>query len=109
MSFQIFGAATFRTIIDRTIELAEMAERRLRQSARWEILSPAQMAVVAFRHVGDDAVNSRLAAELKAGGYAFLSTTTLRGRVALRLCTINPRTTAKDILETIDGLERLIA
>jgi glutamate/tyrosine decarboxylase-like PLP-dependent enzyme len=109
MSLQVFGAATFRSAIDRGFELAEIAEGRLRQSARWEILSPAQMAIVAFRHAGDDAMNTRLAAELKSDGYAFLSTTTLGGRTALRLCTINPRTTAEDVLGTIDRLERLVA
>jgi hypothetical protein len=64
--------------------------------------------VVAFRHEGDDALNARLAAGLKTGGYAFMSTTSLRGKTALRLCTINPRTTAEDVLGTIDGLERLV-
>ena len=108
ISFQVFGAAAFRSAIDRGFELAEMADERLRESGRWEILSPAQMAIVAFRHVGDDALNSRLAADLKTSGYAFLSTTTLRGRTALRLCTINPRTTAEDVRGTIDRLERLM-
>jgi aromatic-L-amino-acid/L-tryptophan decarboxylase len=105
LSFQIFGAAAIRSAIDRGFEVAEIAERRLRESPRWEILSPAQMAIVAFRHVGDDALNNRLAAELKASGYAFLSTTTLRGKTALRLCTINPRTTEQDVLGTIERLE----
>jgi aromatic-L-amino-acid decarboxylase len=94
-----------RSAIDRGFELAEIAERRLRESPRWEVLSPAQMAIVAFRHAGDDALNNRLAAELKASGYAFLSTTTLRGKTALRLCTINPRTTEEDVLGTIERLE----
>jgi aromatic-L-amino-acid decarboxylase len=105
ISFQIFGAAAMRSAIDRGFELAEIAERRLRESPRWEVLSPAQMAIVAFRHAGDDALNNRLAAELKASGYAFLSTTTLRGKTALRLCTINPRTTEEDVLGTIERLE----
>jgi aromatic-L-amino-acid decarboxylase len=108
MSFQVFGARAFRSAIDRSFGLAEIAERRLRESGRWEILSPAQLAVVAFRHEGDDALNARLAAGLKTGGYAFMSTTSLRGKTALRLCTINPRTTAEDVLGTIDGLERLV-
>jgi glutamate/tyrosine decarboxylase-like PLP-dependent enzyme len=105
MSLKVHGAAAFRAAIEHGFEMAELAERRLRQSPRWEILSPAQMAIVAFRHAGDDALNSRLAAELKEGGFAFLSTTTLRGRIALRLCTINPRTTEEDVLGTIDRLE----
>ena len=105
MSLKVFGAAAFRAAIERGFELAEIAERRLRQSGQWEILSPAQMAIVAFRHAGDDALNARLAADLKAGGYAFLSTTSLGGRTALRLCTINPRTTDEDVLGTIERLE----
>jgi len=106
MSLKVFGAAAFRAAIERGFELAEIAERRLRESPHWEILSPAQMAIVAFRRAGDDALNARLASELKAGGYAFLSTTSLRGQTALRLCTINPRTTEEDIVKTIESLER---
>jgi aromatic-L-amino-acid decarboxylase len=40
-------------------------------------------------------------------GYAFLTSTTLRGRTALRFCTINPRSTEADILGTIERIERL--
>ena len=105
MSLKVHGAAAFRAAIEHGFAMAELAEGRLRQSPGWEILSPAQMAIVAFRHAGDDALNSRLAAELKEGGFAFLSTTTLGGRIALRLCTINPRTTEEDVLGTIDRLE----
>jgi len=106
MSLKVFGAEAFRSAIDWGFHLAEIAERRLRESGRWEILSPAQMAIVAFRHAGDDALNQKLAAGLKAGGFAFLSTTALQGRTALRLCTINPRTTEADVLATIEKLEK---
>ena len=41
-----------------------------------------------------------------ADGFAMLTSTILRGRTVLRLCTINPRTTADDIRETIARLER---
>jgi hypothetical protein len=36
-----------------------------------------------------------------------ISTTTLRGRVVLRMCTINPRTAEGDVRETIARLARL--
>jgi hypothetical protein len=39
-------------------------------------------------------------------GYALLTSTALRGAVALRLCTINPRTTEEDIVETVKRLDR---
>ena len=40
-----------------------------------------------------------------ADGFAAPSTTELGGRVALRLCTINPRTTFEDIERTIERME----
>jgi hypothetical protein len=39
-------------------------------------------------------------------GYAAPSTTVVGGRVVLRLCTINPRTTFEEIEETIRRMER---
>jgi hypothetical protein len=48
-----------------------------------------------------DALQRRIAAEMTRGGWAMLSTTELRGRAALRLCTINPRTTEDDVRQTV--------
>jgi hypothetical protein len=42
-----------------------------------------------------------------ADGFAAPSTTEVDGRVALRMCTINPRTTFNDIDETIWRLDAL--
>jgi aromatic-L-amino-acid/L-tryptophan decarboxylase len=38
-------------------------------------------------------------------GFAAPSTTVLDGRVVLRLCTINPRTTHEDVEATIERME----
>ncbi len=46
MSLKVFGLATMRQAIERRFELAEMAEKILRDSKRWEIVTPAQMAIV---------------------------------------------------------------
>ena len=107
MSLKVFGLSAFREAVDWGIRLAEIAEGRLRSSGKWEIVSPAQLAIVAFRYAGgDDAVNLRIIDRMYDDGFAFLSSTILCERPALRLCTINPRTTEADILETIDRLER---
>ena len=97
LSFQTFGLKAFRSAIDRGFELAELAEKELRSRAGWEILTPAQMATVCFRFGHDDALQTRLIEEMLRDGYAFLTSTKLRGEVALRLCTINPRTTEEEI------------
>ena len=106
LSTETFGVAAFRQAITRGFELAEFAERELRARGGWEILSPAQMATVCFRFGSDDALQTQLVDVMLRDGYALLTSTTLKGATALRLCTINPRTTEEDIVETVNRLDR---
>jgi glutamate/tyrosine decarboxylase-like PLP-dependent enzyme len=106
LSINTFGFAAFRDAVTRGFELAEFAEGELRRRRNCEILSPAEMAIVAFRFGADDALQTRLVDQMLRDGFAFLTSTTLKGRTALRLCTINPRTTEQDIVQTIDRLEK---
>jgi aromatic-L-amino-acid/L-tryptophan decarboxylase len=106
LSINTFGFAAFRDAVTRGFELAEFAETELRRRRNCEILSPAEMAIVAFRFGKDDALQTKLVDRMLRDGFAFLTSTTLKGRTALRLCTINPRTTEQDIVQTIDRLEK---
>ncbi len=107
LSLKTFGAAAFREAIAWGMHLARVAERRLRESDAWEVVTPAQLGIVTFRWRDSDAVTERLVEDAAADGFAFLTSTTLRGRPALRLCTINPRCTEDDVCRTIDRLELL--
>ncbi|MBM3744329.1 MAG: aminotransferase class I/II-fold pyridoxal phosphate-dependent enzyme [Acidobacteria bacterium] len=114
MSLKAFGAAAFREAISRGLRLAEVAERRLRESGCFEVVTPAQLGVVSFRYAPPDlaaeeaeAINQRLVGAMLADGYAVVTSTLLRGRTVLRLCTINPRTTDQEIAETVRRLARL--
>jgi len=114
LTIQTFGMATLRAGVARGIRIAEVAEEELRASAEWEVLTPAQLAIVTFRYRvpgladGDvDALQRTIAAETTRGGFAMLSTTELGGRAVLRLCTINPRTTDDDVRETIRLMARI--
>lgn len=115
LSLQVFGLAAFRDAVARGMELARQAEREIRSSpATWEIVTPAQLGIVTFRFVGQggtpgeiDTINERIAKATVADGFCFVSSTRLRGRTVLRLCTINPRTTDEDIVASIQQLERL--
>jgi aromatic-L-amino-acid/L-tryptophan decarboxylase len=116
LSLQVFGVAAFRESMERGFALAEFAEEKLRGSACWEVIVPAHMAIVCFRHVrsglddaGLDAWNSRIAKAMFHDGSAAVTTTVLRGRKVLRFCTINPRTSEDDIARTIARLEELAA
>ena len=109
LSMNTFGLAAFRDAVTRGFELAEFAERELRKRRECEILSPAEMGIVAFRFGQEDELQTRLVERMLKEGFAFLTSTTLKGRTALRLCTINPRTTEDDIIQTIDRLEKFAA
>ena len=105
LSIRTFGLAAFRDAIDHGIGLAEHAEALLRERPGWEVVSPAQLAIVCFRRDGDDDEQTRISEAMVAGGYAAPSTTEVDGRVALRMCTINPRTTHADVETTIERME----
>ena len=82
----------------------------------WEVVTPAQMAILSFRYAPPgrdpaalDTLNLDIVATMLADGFAMLSTSVLRGRVVIRLCPINPRTTEADVratLERLDGIAR---
>jgi glutamate/tyrosine decarboxylase-like PLP-dependent enzyme len=105
LTIKAFGTDAIADGIARGIGLAERAELQLRATPGWEIVSPAQLAVVTFAHERIDA--AQLAARAVTDGYAAPSSTILHGRSALRLCTINPRTTDAEIDATIVRLTEL--
>jgi aromatic-L-amino-acid decarboxylase len=113
LSLQTFGAAAFRRAIDRGFELAEHVEQSLRARDGWVIESSAQMAIVCFRRSiaerDSDSFHLAMVQAMLEDGFATLTSTNLHGRVVLRLCTINPRTTAEDLARTIDRLEHFAA
>jgi aromatic-L-amino-acid decarboxylase len=108
LSVRVFGLDAFRAAIAHGIALAEHAEARLREREGWEVATPAQLAIVTFRRAGlDDDGHTRLSDAMVADGFAAPSTTLVGGRVVLRLCTINPRTTFADVDATLDRMEAL--
>ena len=100
-------------VIDHGCAMAELAERTLRGLPGWEIISPAQQAIVNFRYAPKgtaerklDALNQKIAREVTATGYAQILTTELNGCRVLRMCTPHPDTTEEDIKTTIHLLDR---
>jgi glutamate/tyrosine decarboxylase-like PLP-dependent enzyme len=111
MSLRVFGVRAFRQAIERGIALAERAESLLRGDARWEVMTPAQLAVVTFapRLEGltieeRNVVTQRVVERLIADGFAMVTSTVVRGLVVLRLCLIHPAATIDDVRETLERL-----
>jgi glutamate/tyrosine decarboxylase-like PLP-dependent enzyme len=108
MSLKVFGVAAFRAAIERGFELAEFSEQCLRGYPDWDIVTTAQMGIVCFRYrSGSDELHLNVVDELLADGYALATTTALRGRTVLRMCTINPRTKEADISNTIEKIDAI--
>ena len=109
MSVQAFGLAAFRAAIDRNMELAAYAEELVHGHDTLTVMAPASLGIVCFRREWpgcDEAETERrgiaLADALERSGDAFVSTTRLAGRHAIRLCILNPTSGAAHVRRVIE-------
>ena len=54
-----------------------------------------------------DVLQGRIVEAMLADGYAVASSTVLNARPVLRFCTINPRTTDAEMIETVRRMQQL--
>ena len=115
LSLKYFGRAAFAAAIARCFELARIAEAAVRVLNDWEVVTSAQLSIVTFRYapVGmplDECnqINHKLVELLFAEGSAMVSSTVLHGKVVLRMCTLNPRTTDEEIQHTLIQLDHMV-
>ena len=94
--------------------MAEYAGNVLSGLKNWEIVTPAQMAIITFRYAPKgkslaeiNDMNRSIAMRMTDDGFALVLTTEIRGKVVLRFCPINPRTTEDDISKTITKLDEI--
>jgi hypothetical protein len=114
MSFKYFGVGAFRAAIDRALDAARLAQARIEASQELELLNPASLSVVCFRRrfagVDDEdelaRLNAALLQQLTDSGEALISSTRLHGRYALRLCVVNHTSSARDVEQVLEWIER---
>jgi aromatic-L-amino-acid decarboxylase len=111
LSVKVFGWTAFQQAVERGFELAELTEAAVSRRPDWEVVTPAQLSIITFRCAPPgldqgqiDQLNRHLVADMVTDGTAMISSTELRGRTVLRMCTMNPRATDVDIEETIGRL-----
>jgi len=114
LSLKAFGKVAFEKALHHGFEMAEAAEEFIGQLSDWEIMTPAQLGIITFRYapagMAEEKINTLnhgLIEKMIADGFAMLSSTVLRGRTVLRMCTINPRSTREDIQVTITRLDEM--
>jgi aromatic-L-amino-acid/L-tryptophan decarboxylase len=107
VSLRFFGVDAFRTAIDRTLDLAAAARRRIEESETLELAAPPSLGVVCFRRAdADERTHAGLLAALERSGQGLASSTRLRGEFVVRLCILNHSTRAEDVERVLDFLER---
>ena len=113
MALKIFGVEAFTNAVAKGFYLAEYTQNAVESFKEFEIVTPAQMAVVTFRYVVPglserqvDDINEKIVNAIIRDGFAMISSTILKGRRVLRMCTINPRTTEEDIRKTVELIKR---
>jgi glutamate/tyrosine decarboxylase-like PLP-dependent enzyme len=114
MSLKVFGSEAISAAIEHSFQMAEHAGELLTGMKNWEVVTPAQMAIITFRYAPGrmslaeaNEMNRTIAMRMTDDGFALVLTTEIRGKTVLRFCPINPRTTEEDIEKTLTKLDEI--
>jgi aromatic-L-amino-acid decarboxylase len=108
LAFRAHGAAQFREAIRRNLAEAALLHREAEAREDFETIDRTpHLSIVPVRHVPAgvadlDAHNQALAAAIQADGRVYLASALIQGRVWLRPCFVNYRTTEEDVLAVLD-------
>jgi len=113
LTLQTLGTDKISDMVTHGIKLAECVEDMIREQPDWEIITPAQLAVVNFRYVPKgfttqqyDELNAKISHKMIEDGFACVLTTNLKRQTVLRICSIHPETTENDMHNTVNLLDR---
>lgn len=108
LAFRVHGADAFREAIGRSLAQARLLYEEVEARDDLEALcGPPQLSIVPFRHRGApparlDAHNRDLAVRLQQDGRVWVASATVDGRVCLRPCIVNYRTTDDDVRALVE-------
>lgn len=98
-----FGRFGLEARIRHHVELAAELAGWLEAESGWEVVSPVELAAVAFRYAPEgrgidaDELNHAILERVNASGDAFMTHTSLNGRTVLRVAIGNIKTTREDV------------
>lgn len=110
----LHGLGAFRRALDEKLDLTEWLESELRSIAALEVPWHAELSTIAVRcHDEDagraDARTEELLRRINASGRVFLSSTTVQGRIAIRICILSVHTHRNRIEELVEIIKRGLA
>jgi len=113
-TLQALGTDRLADVIDYSFLNCKVMEEELNKKEYWEIIAPPSCAALNFRLAPKnipeekyDEITHRLSEEINESGYAYILTTTLKGKKCCRVCLINGNTTAEDIINTVEYLDKI--
>jgi L-2,4-diaminobutyrate decarboxylase len=119
---QTLGVEKVGGMVGHGIKLAGTAAEAFRELEGWEIVSPAQLAVLNIRYVPSlvdgekksmvdeklsERVNMEISKRAVARNVAVCLTTTLYGRLCMRMCTISPELEIEEMRKVVGELDEL--
>jgi aromatic-L-amino-acid decarboxylase len=104
-TLKVHGTDALGAVISRTCELARYLESRIAEAPELELMAPVELNIVCFRYRAErsDQVNEKIVVDLQESGIAAPSTTTIGGRVAIRVAIVNHRTGGAEIDALVDN------
>jgi aromatic-L-amino-acid decarboxylase len=107
LAFRVHGAEAFRRALRRNLRQAQLLYDEIGRHADLEALGRPQLSIVPFRHVPAgvadvDGHNVRLAEELQSDARVYVAPAMIDGRVYLRPCIVNFRTSDADVLALVE-------
>ena len=114
VAIQRYGRQGFAQLYDYFCGLARLMYEAIQEREDFEALHEPESNILCFRWVGDgsmsdgalDQLNRELRERYNRSGEGWITATNLDGRRVLRVTMMNPRTTAADVEEILDGLAR---
>jgi glutamate/tyrosine decarboxylase-like PLP-dependent enzyme len=110
------GARRLAAAIERNCEQARYLEKLISVSQLFELAAPVELQIVCFRpRLGNmppaeaDAITDEAVIRLQESGDAVISTTTIRGRRAMRACVTNHRTQERDLDLLLSRLTAIVS
>jgi aromatic-L-amino-acid decarboxylase len=109
LPLHLHGVNAFRAALNEKLDLAQWAYSELAADDRLELPYPCELSTVLFRLRGSDptgSANEAFLRRINATDRIFLSSTSLAGRLMLRLCILSHRTHADHVREAVSIIKR---
>ncbi len=111
-TIQAMGTDMIADVIDYPFFYSSLARRELEKLPGWEITSPPMCGTITFRFAPDglsekrlDELNGEISRAIIDENYAYIVTTTIKGKRVLRMNMINCNTTDEDVINTVRRLD----